>query len=242
MLLYQKPRYQNEAIIQAKLYMACKKAGLGCDLQFAILKDQTGWDIPDLIVIEHDQIIAMVEVKDYSSFNNLTSTSKEQIKRYRSHGVPVFILYSIYDIPYLVKKLLKIKVKFLESIDSSKAKCFEADKQNKEKWNKKIVTAFDRFDKTFPDYKFSSNRSLEILATGVRVLGLPDILKLIDESSEDSAEDFFYALDISLTRNKNELRNEEDRHMTGQLYGFYDTVNTATGYHNRQNKIAEKLN
>lgn len=189
MLEYRKPINAKEATIQAVLYMACREADLNCNLQCSISVDRKGWDLPDLIVIEHNQIISIVEVKDYTSFGRLSSYSRGQIERYERHSVPVFILYSIYDIPYLVKSLLEIKRKFLKSIDSAKAKCFEADRENKEKWDKKIAKAFSKFDETFPDYRFTNECSLEILATGVKVLGLSDLLKLMDES-KDSMKEF----------------------------------------------------
>lgn len=232
MLRYQKSRYQNEAIIQAKLYIACKKAGLACDLHFAILKDQTEWDIPDLIVVEHDQIIAMVEVKDYSSFGNLTSISKEQVVRYESHGLPVFVLYSAYDIPYLVKRLLEIKTKFLESLDSDKAKCFEADRQNKEKWNVKIASAFQEFDETFPRYIFTNQQSLETVATGVKILGLVDVLRLMDEYAGKSVE-FFSMLNAQIDY----TLSGRDRFLNTRK----GTVSSISGYYARQTRFDEKL-
>lgn len=233
MIECQKSGYQKEAIIQAELYVACKKAGLDCDLQYAIHAEnaEKDWDIPDLIVVEHDQIICIVEVKDYSSFNNLTPTSREQIKRYRRHGVPVFILYSIYDIPYLVKQLLEVKAKFLESIDLVKAKCFEADKQNEEKWNTKIAAAFIEFNETFLDYKFTNDQSLEIIAIGVKTLGLIDVLRL-DEFKSNLAV-FFAMFNAQIDyRNGGGL----DAHK-----GPVHVTHTISSYQNRQDHINEKL-
>jgi len=230
-LRFVEPDNMREAAIQAELYVACRKAGLDVNLQCSIHSDQKGWDLPDLIVIEHDQIICIVEVKDYSSFANLTSASKKQIKRYRSHGVPVYILYSIYDIPYLVKQLLEVKTKFLESMDSTGAKCFEADKQSKEKWNRKIAVAFDQFDETFPDYKFTSRQSLEIITIGVKTLGLADVLTLMDEFRSNLIE-FFSMLNAQI----NYKKGGRDRFLNTRK----GTVGSISSYVNRQNRIDEK--
>jgi len=230
---YQKPSYTKEAIIQAELYAACKKMGLICNLQCSLVVDRKGWDLPDLVVIEHNQIICIVEVKDYNSFGRLSSASKNQIKRYKKHNIPVFIIYSIYDIPYLVKKLVEVRKKFLESVDSDKAKCFEADRQNEEKWDKKIATAFSKFDELFPDYRFTNNYSLETLVEGVEVLGLPDLLKLMDEYFESSASDFLFAL-TSLVIYR---RGGRERFLNTRK----GTILTLSSYENRQDRINEKL-
>lgn len=231
---YIKPDNIKEAIIQSELYMACKKAGLTCDLQFGISLDQkeTGWDLPDLIVVECNQIISIVEVKDYSSFKNLSPYSKNQIERYKKHSVPVFILYSVYDIPYLVKELLEVRKKFLESTDPINSNCFEADRQNKKKWDAKIAIALSRFDEAFPNYKFTNQHSLEDLATGVRVLGLSGLIRAIDES-EGKVGDFFFAL--------NGLLGYKKRGRLQTLNRRKNTVDTVSLYCSWLDRIDEKL-
>lgn len=236
---YRSPDYTREAIIQAKLYIACEKAGLNCDLQYVINPSQQfipekyrkETSVFDLIVIMDYEIVAIVEVKTADASISSTENS-EQIKRYKSYGVPVFILYSIYDIPYLVKRLLEVREEFLEFADLAKAKCFESDKQNEEKWNKKITVAFDWFDEIFPNYKFSNSYSLEILATGVKVLGLLDLLKLIDES-KNSVEEFFSMLNNWIDYRK----GGRERYLDTRK----GTIQTISGYQDRQNRIDEKL-
>lgn len=231
-----------EAVIQARLYAACKKVGLACDLQYV------AWSIKetsvfDLVVIVGNEIVAIVEVKDAGASPTSVECSS-QIKRYRSHSVPVFILYSIHDIPYLVKQLLEVREKFFESIDPVKAECLEADRQYEAKWNTKIATAFSKFDETFPGYKFTGDSSLEVLAIGVRTLGLIDTLKLMDEFDSDSTE-FISALKRRLKRDK-DAELQPSRYSQGRWGVFsrdvQDTVSgTITAHQNRQNRIDEKL-
>lgn len=221
---------KKEAITQAELYILCKEVGLCCDLEHGV--DLKQGCRPDLVVVVGNQIIAIVEVKRYASFGHLSERSKKQIKRYRGHDVPVFILYSIYDIPYLVKQLLKLKTKFLESMDSAQIKCFEADKQNEEKWNTKIAAAFNEFNETFSDYKFTNQQSLEIIAIGVKVLGLADTLKLMDEFKSD-LKVFFSMLDAQISYRK----TSRERFLNTRK-GSVQSIST---YQNRQDRIDEKL-
>lgn len=235
MLRYQKSASTKEILTQVKLYTACKEAGLDCDMEYSITAHWDGQDrdVPDFILVACNQIIAIVEVKNYFSFNNLSPFSKNQIERYEHHSIPVFILYSTYDIPYLVKRLVEIKTKFLESCDPTKIKCFESDKQNEEKWNEKIAMAFSKFDEVFPDYKFTNECSLEILATGVKVLGLSDLLKLMDEYSKSGVKDFLFAFSSLLDYKK----GGRERFLDVQK----GTILSISGYHDRQDRIDEKL-
>ena len=221
---------KKEAITQAELYISCKKVGLRCDLEHGV--DLKQGCRPDLVVVESYQIIAIVEVKRYASFGHLSERSKKQIKRYRSHDVPVFILYSIYDIPYLVKQLLKLKSKSLESMDSAKAKCFEADRQREERWDERIAAAFVEFDIRFPNYKFTNGRSLELLAIGVKVLGPLNLLKVMDESKGNLTE-FFDMLSAQI-----DYTNGGPERFLNTRKGTVQSIST---YQNRQDKIDEKL-
>ena len=229
---YKNPNYVKEAVIQSELFTACKKAGLRCDMQYVICPGEKENQCTfDLVVVESYDIIAIVEVKTSTSINASVEDSS-QIRKYRKQNVPVFILYSIYDIPYLVKQLVEVKTKFLESVDSDKAKCFEVDRQNIEKWNTKITAAFIEFDETFPDYKFTNDHSLELLAIGVRVLGLTDILKLMDEHN-DNLKVFFSMLDAQI----NYRNTGRDRFLNTRK----GTTHSISSYYTRQDHIDEKL-
>lgn len=224
---YKSTSWDIEAAIQAELYVACKKAQLWCALEY--LHEDCRFD---LAVVEHNQVIAIIEVKTPAA-DSYSIERSTQIIKYRKYGIPVFILYSVYDIPYLVKRLIGVKTKFLESIEPAKIKCFEADRLSENKWDKKIFQALSKFDETFPDYKFTNKYSLEDIATGVKVLGLLDLLKLMDEYSKGSVGDFFFALN-----NLVNFRKAGPDHFLNQRKG---TVQTATVYCNRQNRIDEKL-
>lgn len=233
-MVSEKPIYKrgfvNEAVIQAELYTACKEAGIFCDLQYSIKAEKHQRDMPDLVVVEGYQVIAIVEVKGYTYFKKLGSISEHQIKSYKQHNVPVFILYSVYDIPYLVTELLEIQSKFLKSIDSTIVECCEADRQREQKWDDKIAEAFGRFDEVFPDYKFG-NHSLELLVDGVKVLGLLNLLKQMTLYA--NVEDFFFGLNNLVTYTKSgSLRFLNERK---------GTIHTVLGYQNRQDRIDEKL-
>lgn len=80
---------------------------------------------------------------------------------------------------------------------------------------------------------FTSRCSLEDLATGVRILGLPDLLKLIDKSSKGSAEDFFFMLNNLLLYRKNRGKQPINHRK--------NTILTATQYFNRLDRIDEKI-
>jgi CRISPR/Cas system CSM-associated protein Csm2 small subunit len=231
--LVYKRGYVKEAVIQSELYMVCRVAGMACDLQYSIPSKRQQRDMPDLVVIEGYEIIAIVEVKDYSSFTQLGTWSSEQITRYKKHNVPVFILYSVYDIPYLIKELIEVRKKFLESIDPTIMECSKGDRQSEKNWDNKIAAAFDYFDEVFPDYKFTSSRSLESLADGVKVLGLEDVLELMDDYVEDNVENFFLVFDELVAYRK----SGPSRFLNTRKY----TVHTVLGYQNRQDKISKKL-
>ena len=244
---YKKRDSVKEAIIQAKLYNACKRVGLDCDLQYAINPNQRyvseqyrkETSIFDLVVIVGNEIVAIVEVKDTSASPILTACS-QQIKRYKRHGVPVFILYSIYDIPYLVRQLLELKTKFLESLGSVKVKCLEADRLSEEKWNTKIATAFDKFNETFPGYRFTNDQSLEVIAKGVRSLGLVEVLRLLGIASNSSQ--FVSALNYRFKYKKEfELSRICSEHPNVSVQYGGTIQCTISNHQNRQDHIDEKL-
>jgi len=195
-LEYRKPDHTKEAVIQAELYAACKKARLSCDLEYWIpSQEDKQSEVPDLVVIENHQIIAIVEVKIYPQYGRLITYSKDQIKRYKQFGIPVFILYSIYDIPYLVKKLVSIQKGYLRSIENTaSSKCNESDKSSEKKWGDKISIALDTFNETYPDYKFTESYSLQIVATSVKALGLELVLKITSSPENKNVDDFFFEL------------------------------------------------
>jgi len=234
---YNLPTSEGEAVIQAKLYTACEKAGLNCDLEYNVLRYPVVESRLDLIIIEDCEILAIVEVKTSDSMNALVENS-EQIKRYKTYNVPVFILYSIYDISYIVKRLVEIRTKFLESCDPTKIKCLEADKQTEEKWNEKIAAAFSKFDELFPDYRFTNNYSLEIFATAVKIMGLPGLLKLMGEYSKDNVREFIFALKRFL-----KYKKEEELQLLRKCYGRWgvDEVNTVSSHYDKLNNIDENL-
>jgi len=240
---YKKTKCVKEAVIQAELYVACRKADLCCDLQYIVNPNQ--WCIPvkhrketsvfDLVITEGNDVIAIVEVKTPDSISiSISVENSEQITRYKKHDVPVFVLYSIYDIPYLVKELVEVRSKFLESIDLATVECFESDKQSEKNWDNKITKAFGRFDEVFPDYKFTSSRSLESLADGVKVLGLEDVLKLMDDYVGDSTSNFFLVFDELVT-----YRKSGPSRFLNERKG---NIKTLTQYQERQDKITKKFN
>ena len=240
---YKKPDCIKEAIIQAELYVACKKIGLDCDLQYVINPNQyllpekyrKETSVFDLVAIVGSEIVAIVEVKATGTPFSLVKDSY-QIRKYKKQNVPVFVLYSIYDIPYLVKQLLEVKVKFLESVDSAKTKCFEADRQNEKKWDGKIAAAFTKFDEAFPDYKFTNNQSLEIVATGVKVLGLPMVLKLLEESKGSLAE-FFSMLKTWIGY----VKGGYDHYLLTAQETAASKAHSISDHQDRQDHINEKL-
>ncbi len=205
---YKKHDHIREVEIQNKLYNSCIEAGLTCELQYIVNPNQQylpkeyreSTCVFDLIVIEAYEIIAIVEVKD-SNCTPIVVEGSKQIEKYNQFNLPVFVLYSAHDIPYLVKKLLEVRDKFLQSCDSNKAKCFEADIQNEKKWGEKIAEAFVKFDLAFPNYKFTNECSLKTLADAVRILGLSDVLKLMDES-KGNIQNFFFSLNASFEYNE----------------------------------------
>lgn len=230
---YKSTSWDIEAAIQAELYIACRKAHLHCALEY--LYEDCRFD---LVVIEHNQVISIVEVKTPILLSHQVERSAQVVK-YKKYDIPIFILYSIYDIPYLVKRLLEVRKKFLESAPLIVTECFEADRQNEEKWNKKIEKALSKFDEIFPDYQFTKEHSLEILAEGVRVCGLSDVLGLLDIHSGFPLGDFFFSLSSLLNYNKSKTLHELKLKQDGSDFHSFDT---ASDHHNKLSKIAEKLN
>lgn len=162
MLWYKEPNCVNEAIVQAELYYTCKNAGLKCDLEYIFSPDSGRKCVFDLVVIENYQVIAIVEVKRYDHFGYTFQLDADQIKRYQQLGVPVLTLYSIYDIPYLVKKLVSIQKRYLESIENTTSgERNESGKIGERVQKEDILTVFDTFDKTYPNYEFANERSLQ---------------------------------------------------------------------------------
>jgi hypothetical protein len=197
MLNYKKPNYINEVVTQAKLYQICVEAGLTCDLEYICYTDKEEKSVLDLIVIENHQIIAIVEVKRYDHFGH-TSWDVDQIKRYKQFDVPVFTLYSIYDIPYLVKRLVSIQQNYLKLISEDLSTFSKNEKSSENRWEEKINTAIDKFNKVFPNYEFTNEHSLEAIADAVKILGLDLVLKIINKFSNKKVEDFFFQFDASV--------------------------------------------
>ena len=226
---YMDTSYNDEVVIQAELYLACKKAQLQCALEYTHENCRF-----DLVVVECNQVISIVEVKS-PVFSSYPIERSAQIIKYKKYNIPVFILHSTYDICYLVKKLLEIREKFLESCDSDRIKCFEADRQNEEKWNGKISEALSKFGVVFPNYKFMYGYSLEDVAIGVKVLGLSNVLKLMDECVSGKILDFFKLLNQAVTCEKKEGSQIFDKRRDGE------EICTLGEHHSKINKINEKL-
>jgi len=203
MLEYKKPDSPPEIVVQAELYRACKEAGLNCDLEYHIPIDplvenrRDNASIPDLVVVENRQIIVIVEVKPHSQFDKSNTYNSEQIKRYKQFGVPVFILYSIYDIPHLVKRLFRIQQNYLKSISETSSTFSKNEKSSENRWEEKINIAIDKFNKVFPNYEFTNEYSLETIATAVKILGLDCVLRIICYPDR-KVEDFFFYLNSRL--------------------------------------------
>jgi hypothetical protein len=197
MLEYKESVCVKEAVIQSKLYESCEKAGLVCDLQYVVFLDgKKEKCVLDLVVIENYQIIAIVEVKDQEDNPDRIRDSK-QLKRYKQFGVPVFILYSIYDIPHLIKRLVKIQQNYLKSISETSSIFGKNEKRSEDRWEEKINKAIDEFNKIFPNYEFTNEHSLETIATAVKVLGLNCVLSIICYPNR-KVEDFFFYLNSRL--------------------------------------------
>ena len=109
---YIKPDKKHSANIQAELYHQLKINKIRCCLEY-----RTKYGVFDLIVIYKHQIIAIVEIKNYTSkkrykntkFSNLYEewNNSEQKKRYKKFGVPVFLCYRKH---YIDNIILKIKI------------------------------------------------------------------------------------------------------------------------------------
>jgi hypothetical protein len=243
MLNYKKPDYINEVVIQAELYQACKKAGLTCNLEYICYTDKEEKCVLDLIVIENYQIIAIVEVKRYDHFEHI-SWDVHQIKRYKQLSIPIFILYSIYDIPHLVKRIVRIQQNYLKSISENSSTHNENEKLSEDRWKEKISIAIDGFNKTFPNYEFTNEHSLETIATAVKVLGLDLVLKIICYPNR-KVEDFFFYLNSRLDyeRETKKLPTLIDaKNKTGTILLNQGRLQTTSDYERKLALIDKRLN
>jgi len=194
MIPYHKSNLTRETFIQSKLFQACLEAGLTCEAEYPYEDCRF-----DLVAIEGSEIIAIVEVKKPDQFEEGKDNETAQIKKYKRFGVPVFILYSVYDIPYLVRKLISIQ----ENFSTIFTDIIENDEKKKTQ-DLEISSCLDEFDKVFPNYKFTNEYSLEDLVTAVKFFGSVPVLERIRKFSEQGSDNFFLSLKYLLQRKREE--------------------------------------
>jgi len=110
-----KPHGTGHTNVQAELYQQCKQAGLGCYLEYcSIWNGQKGRRF-DAGIHDSQNILSIIEVKN--SYRKTTNyimarikkwrTSKQK-KKYEQFNVPVFVIYTIEQIPKLMGVLKTI--------------------------------------------------------------------------------------------------------------------------------------
>lgn len=246
MLEYKKPDYVKEIVIQTELYKACKDSNLVCDLEYiAFSSKEEKQCVLDLVVVENYQIIAIVEVKDQKDSISVVENS-EQLKRYKQFGVPIFILYSIYDIPHLVKKLVTIRDNYLKLITETKREHSKNEKKSENRWEEKVNKAIDEFNKAFPNYRFTNEYSMETVAIAVKILGLEQVIQIIDASCEKGVEDFFFQLNVLidhyLQKSEMPILNKRTRIDNALGFGSLGRLQTTLDYERKLALIDAKLN
>jgi len=210
MLEYNKQSLIKESVIQSELYLACKKAGLQVDLQYTIGIGNPNRSMPDCVIVQNYCIMAIVEIKNYKAYSGLSVISQDQIKRYKSYGVPVFVLYSRYDIPHLIRKLLDVRNRFLGKANLEQTKYFIADKKSEELKQFGIDLVVQIFNETFPNYGYTEKYSLELLAIAVEKIGAMKVAGIL--------LDGYYTVDDFMEELKSYITWVERKRTGGSLF------------------------
>ena len=98
----------SEANIQAEFYMACKENNINCYLEYHIKFLKSRFDA--VIYDDNDNIYAIIEIKSYK-YNRLPNFDTKQLKRYRSFGIPVFVVGRLEQIDNIISKIKELKKK-----------------------------------------------------------------------------------------------------------------------------------
>jgi hypothetical protein len=169
--------------IQAELYAQCKVVGLKCDLEY--MENNARFDF---VLVEYNQVLAIVEIKQKWELHR--SSIKEQIDKYKEYGIPFFVLHSIYDIPYLIKKLIKIRDNYLKGIGGTVVGlCNEGEARSRELGNYSRQVVLDWFDKLFPNYEYTEKYSVGSIIDCIKKIGPQPVTHLISMSRNRHKED-----------------------------------------------------
>ena len=106
---YVKPKKSHEDNLKAELVKWSHQSGIRLHLEYSHKKCRF-----DAVVVREGEIIAIIEVKNWTKPEALRAKKKptKQLKRYSSFGLPVFVLWSFGGVKKLVHKLKNLVNKY----------------------------------------------------------------------------------------------------------------------------------
>ncbi len=104
MIKFIKPKYRTEANLQADFYHQCRTVHLFPYLEYGYQGCRF-----DCVVIDGDDIIAIIEVKRQNLANNESTQRQIEAYNYFSENTPVFLLSHQDEIHKIISKIQKIR-------------------------------------------------------------------------------------------------------------------------------------
>lgn len=98
-LKFREPKRLPEANILAEFYCQCKTVGLQCVLEYTVYHSRL-----DAIIVKDGFIVAIVEVKSYST-DRPPNTQTKQFEKYLRFGVPLFWITRFNQVSKVVSEI-----------------------------------------------------------------------------------------------------------------------------------------
>lgn len=106
-----KPKRLSEANVQAEFYMACRRAGMGCFLEYsARWMNPPGRGRFDAVIHKAGEILAIVECKSTrkAKERHIKFPASRQFARYQEAGLPVFLVACMAEIGPTIAELRRV--------------------------------------------------------------------------------------------------------------------------------------
>lgn len=172
--------------VLARLYYECEQVGLLCVLNYSIK------NVPfSAVIVDGDHIIAAIMWEKVYRYDGVY-TEKIRDKLVGDMDIPLFLLPSIWDIPVLVRTLLRVS-------ESNEKRCVrlnsgtfaairEAVNEERKKKRHKRESLVVLFMNKFWDYEYCNKHQFSILIQLASKIGYDTVSNMIEGAAENCSD------------------------------------------------------
>mgnify|MGYP001083683921 CR=1 FL=1 len=172
--------------VLARLYYECEQVGLLCVLNYSIK------NVPfSAVIVDGDHIIAAIMWEEvYGHDCVYTEMIRDGLVGYMD--IPLFLLYSIWDIPVLVRTLLRVNESNERKYSKLNSGTFAAvrdavNEERKEKRHKRECLVV-LFMNKFWDYEYCNRHQFSVLIQLANKIGYDTVSNMIEGAAENCSD------------------------------------------------------